>query len=69
MSGILSRRVKQTASGGQTSRVSNGSLLLLSGDESGFLLLSGDAQSNGDRLKLSGDMDTMGGTTTRRVAA
>jgi hypothetical protein len=41
-------------------------LLLLEGDESGYLLLEGDAQSGADQLMLEGD-ETEASRNTRRV--
>ena len=50
-----------------TSRISF--LLALEGDESGNLVLEGDAQDIGrDALKLEGDATSIGGTITKRVA-
>jgi len=53
------KRIGAAASGGATSRVIASelttSLLLLEGDESGYLLLEGDAQSGADKLMLEGD--------------
>lgn len=66
MSGILSRRVRGTASGGETRRVSGFvHSLLLEGDESGHLLLDGDAGS--DTLLLEGDEAQSAGNYTRRI--
>lgn len=52
---------------GHTCRVSSVNLLLLEGSESGFLLLSGDAQSGADRFALEGEAANIGGTQTKRV--
>lgn len=78
MTTTTTKRVSGTASGGQTTRVSSRPaggatsrihhLLLLEGDESGYLLLEGDMQSGDDVLKLEGDETTIGGTTTKRLA-
>jgi hypothetical protein len=75
----LTKRITGTASGGKTARVSEapaGSqltsrihhLLLLEGDESGYLLLEGDMSTlEGDALKLEGDATAMTENTTRRI--
>jgi hypothetical protein len=62
------QRVTGTPVSSPTLRIS--ALLLLEGDESGNLLLEGDAQSGGDRLELEGDESAfaIGGTITKRVA-
>jgi hypothetical protein len=51
-----------------TARV--GFLLVLEGDESGSIILEGDAQDDDyaqNALRLEGDMATIGGTATKRV--
>lgn len=65
---MTTKRVTGSPSGGNTKRVSFGTLLLLEGDQDGFLLLEGDVQSGTDRLSLEGDMSFPGGTITGRVA-
>ncbi len=63
----LTDRVSASPLSHPTLRIS--ALLLLEGDESGYLLLEGDAQSGADRLALEGDESAfaIGGTTTKRV--
>jgi hypothetical protein len=65
MSGILSRRVKQAAAGGQTSRVEFDHYLMLEGDESGHLLIEGDT---GLALGLEGDAAVEATNITRRIS-
>jgi hypothetical protein len=79
MSTTTTKRVSGTASGGKTARVSDNPtgtvvtstihhLLLLEGDESGYLLLEGDMQDlEGDALKLEGDAATIISTATKRI--
>lgn len=64
-SGGSTSRVSESPSGGQTSRIHH--LLLLEGDESGYLLLEGDMQSGDDALRLEGDVTAIAESTTRRV--
>lgn len=65
----LYRRVKHTPSGTGTSRVPSLEFpLLLSGDESGDLLLSGDAQTGTDPVLLQGDEAHQAVTHTKRIA-
>ena len=64
-SGGISSRVSEAPVGGQTSRIHH--LLLLEGDEEGYLLLEGDMQSGDDALELEGDETAIGGTQTKRV--
>ena len=66
-SGGQTKRVAGAASGGRTNRVAPRHLLLLEGDESGYLLLEGDAQSGTDALELEGDVPAFGGSQTKRV--
>jgi hypothetical protein len=73
-------RVSAAPTGAPTGRVSElpwtvptarvGFLLALEGDESGSIILEGDAQDDDyaqNALRLEGDMATLGGTTTKRV--
>jgi hypothetical protein len=59
-------RLSESASGGATSRIHY--LLLLEGDESGYLLLEGDMQEGDDVLALSGDARDLTVSSTKRVA-
>ena len=63
----ITKRVTAAPRGTQvTSRFH--SLLLLEGDESGYLLLEGDmADLDTDVLKLEGDEPAVGGTVTKRL--
>lgn len=68
MATTTTKRVTGAASGGVTTRLAP-NLLLLEGDESGYLLLEGDMQSGEDRLKLEGDEAfAINSTVTKRVA-
>lgn len=59
MATTVSKRVSGAASGGQTARVSGAAAGgATSQVPPPFLLLSGDQQSNGDRLLLAGDVQT-----------
>jgi hypothetical protein len=58
-------RVGESPSGGAISRIHH--LLLLEGDESGYLLLDGDVQSGTDKLKLEGDATAISASITKRV--
>ena len=59
-------RVGASPIGGLKSRV--GRFLVLEGDESGYLLLEGDAQESGfDRIKLEGDILAITANHTKRV--
>jgi ABC-type polar amino acid transport system ATPase subunit len=63
--GGSTKRVSGTPGGGATSFIHH--LLLLEGDEDGYLLLEGDMQSGNDALKLEGDAATIGSTVTKRI--
>lgn len=61
-------RIAGSVSGSTLSRIHN--LLLLEGDQSGYILLEGDQQISGnDRLKLEGDATSIQGSVTKRVTA
>jgi hypothetical protein len=70
MTTTITKRISAVASGGQTSRVIaselTSNLLLLEGDESGYLLLEGDEQSDADKLMLEGD-EAEASLNTRRI--
>lgn len=69
MATTVTRRASSPQWTDATSRIPLG-LLALEGDESGILVLSGDARSaTVDGVRLEGDeARTVGGTTTKRVA-
>lgn len=70
-------RISATATASNTNRVSAAPtamttlrihhLLLLEGDESGYLLLEGDAQTGTDKLELEGDEASITINVTQRV--